>query len=126
MPRFQISFVLDDKSLTHDVPTPAGVSNDGTAEASPWSRKGQGEMVLTFCKVDNLTIAATSGRSVVANRWEGLAEGIQYVNRTDPIQDQSILDTTYAGNLNGALLQSTDFQPFAWGTATGTNPINNA
>ena len=45
-------------------------------------RKASGQLMLTFCKVDSLTIGAMAGRSVIANRWEGLAEGIEEVDRT--------------------------------------------
>lgn len=46
-------------------------------------RHGKGRYVLSYCKIDSLTIGATAGRSVVANRWEGLAEDIDYVADTN-------------------------------------------
>lgn len=31
---------------------------------------------LNFCKVDTMSFGATSGRNIVANQWQGTAEGI--------------------------------------------------
>lgn len=45
-------------------------------------RRASGQLMLTFCRVDSLVLGATAGRSVVANRWEGLAEGIEEIDRT--------------------------------------------
>ena len=33
--------------------------------------------MLSFCKVDTMSFGATSGRNIVANQWQGTAEGIQ-------------------------------------------------
>lgn len=45
-------------------------------------RKSSGELVLQYCKLDSFTMGIMAGRSVIANRWEGLAEGISFVDRT--------------------------------------------
>jgi hypothetical protein len=55
--------------------------NSGPTSWNP-NRQAAGQLMLTYCKVDSLTIGAMAGRSVIANRWEGLAEGIEEVNRT--------------------------------------------
>lgn len=46
-------------------------------------RKAVGELNLQYCKLDSFTMGMMAGRSVIANRWEGLAEGIAFVNRQD-------------------------------------------
>lgn len=38
-------------------------------------RKAKGKIVLLNCKIDTFAIGVTSGQKVVANQWEGLAEG---------------------------------------------------
>jgi hypothetical protein len=43
-------------------------------------RHSVGQYRLVYCKVDSMTIGAMAGRSVIAVRWEGLAEGISYVD----------------------------------------------
>lgn len=90
MPRLQITFSLDARELSEGrVINSSGNNfsgNDQTSNSTSdnytfGKRQVNHEMVLSFCKVDNLTIAAGAGKQVVANRWEGLAEGIQLVNR---------------------------------------------
>lgn len=45
-------------------------------------RKSVGQYRLTYCKVDSMTIGAMAGRSVIAVRWEGLAEGVTYIDES--------------------------------------------
>lgn len=95
MPRLQITFEMNAHELdTVNAPDGAGYQTDtgiiGNGELLLGSgpagydqrRKASGQLMLTFCKVDSLTIGAMAGRSVIANRWEGLAEGIEEVDRT--------------------------------------------
>jgi hypothetical protein len=35
------------------------------------------QYILQMCKVDTLSFGATSGRNIVANQWQGTAEGIE-------------------------------------------------
>lgn len=100
-PRFQITFQLLAPELDED---PVGYSNtynrgrdiDGRStsigngeiffargSAKYQRRRASGQYVLTFCKVDSFSMGAMAGRSVIANRWEGMAEGIQQVNRVN-------------------------------------------
>lgn len=88
MPRLQITFSLISNNLSVN-------ENDAVIEALNGTTSGVSlvnknafsnrsvnqEMVLTFCKIENFTMAASSGRSIVANRWEGKAEGIEVVQR---------------------------------------------
>lgn len=66
-------------------------------------RKAAGELVLQYCKLDSFTMGMMAGRSVIANRWEGLAEGIQFVDRTHVWAGTQ----AQAGALNGTLANVT-------------------
>ncbi len=78
--RFQISFSLNAPELNDEMPMANPSFGSIKTATSTSRRKTVGKLRLTFCKVDSLTIGATSGRSVIANRWEGMAEGIEEVN----------------------------------------------
>jgi hypothetical protein len=60
-------------------PTQFGVDNRNNYAR----RKAAGELNLQYCKLDSFTMGMMAGRSVIANRWEGLAEGIQFIDRTN-------------------------------------------
>lgn len=90
-PRFQITFEINapelDKvgSVVHSSRSSLGngelfIQSNSAGNFS--SRKGAGQLMLTYCKVDSLTFGATAGRNVIANRWEGLCEGIEEIDRT--------------------------------------------
>lgn len=102
MARFQITFELNANeldrvnatadrnynSLPPDYDESRGIIGNGElflnrGPVEEWNprRHASGQLMLTYCKVDSLTIGAMAGRSVIANRWEGLAEGIEEVNR---------------------------------------------
>ena len=95
-------------------------SGTGRVEGSnPFQVKRQaiGEYVLTFCKVDSWTMGINAGRNVIANRWEGMCEGIEYVTRENArIPDAGTFLSSISGAeglRRGALaLDSTD--PFPW------------
>jgi len=101
-PRFQITFQILAPELDQDPQGYSGIlqtagayeqgetvigngeiyfARSGAAKYN--RRRASGQYVLTFCKVDSLSIGAMAGRSVIANRWEGLAEGIEQVNRVN-------------------------------------------
>ena len=67
MPSFQISFLVSAGGLDVD--------------QDQYDRMSTGEIILSFCKIKRFTIAGVSGKSVIANRWEGYAEGISFVSR---------------------------------------------
>lgn len=76
LPIFQISFIVSAEGL-------------GSNE-----RMAAGEMVLSFCKIKRFTLAATAGKSVIANRWEGTAEGVTFINRkANELADNTTLNT---------------------------------
>lgn len=66
---------------------------------SGWNprRSAKGQLMLTYCKVDSLTIGAMAGRSVIATRLEGLAEGIEEVDRAS-IWSGVAFNSSSAGN----------------------------
>jgi len=100
-PRFQITFQILAPELDEDPQGYSGLLNNsnpvgdndtviGNGEiyfarkgAKYQRRRASGQYVLTFCKVDSFSMGAMAGRSVIANRWEGLAEGIQQVDRVN-------------------------------------------
>jgi hypothetical protein len=86
-PRMTITFDLNAQELDEDSGylqvTGDLNSNELIAEGNAivpgrQRRKSTGRYTLVFCKVDTLTIGAVAGRSVIATRWEGLAEGIVF------------------------------------------------
>jgi hypothetical protein len=118
MPRLQITFSLNAKELSQGRTVAlegnnfAGNSKTGNSVSDNRSfgnRQVNHEMVLSFCKVDTFTIAATAGKNIVANRWEGLAEGIDVINRqsTDP----GLYFSTVTA-LNAKAASQSTFNPF--------------
>lgn len=112
--RFQISFSCNAPELesTTENLNPAGVvgttargSNEAGNANVFASRKTIGEYVLTFCKVDSFTMGVNAGRNVIANRWEGMCEGIEFVNRNvvtpgvflNSVRADQALETSRAG-----------------------------
>jgi len=89
--RFQIVFEINAPELdrvNNTVSAGRGsVGNGGLlvypSQAGTFSQpKAKGQIRLSNCKIDSLTFGATAGRNVIANRWEGLAEGIEEVSTT--------------------------------------------
>jgi len=91
--RFQITFSLNAAELQNSTLPDGKTVSESTFEntgtdyvKSPTGasaeRKTVGKLRLTFCKVDSYTLGSTAGRSVIANRWEGVAEGIEEINGT--------------------------------------------
>jgi hypothetical protein len=90
MPRLQITFSVNSKELSQgrsvtnnesNFPKNNNTGNSTVDGRSFANRQTNHEMVLSFCKVDTLTIAASAGKQIVANRWEGMAEGLNIFNR---------------------------------------------
>lgn len=77
-------------------------------------RKAVGEYVLTFCKVDSFTMGVNAGRNVIANRWEGMCEGIDYVDRGQ-VDPGVFLDAQNAATALASATNTADnIKPFAW------------
>lgn len=132
--RFQISFSVQAPELQNKGRTVAGetASLFGKQTNSAYTAGGQqtgeiadkvfherlaiGEYLLTFCKVDSFTLGINAGRNVIANRWEGMCEGVEFIDRS--IVDAGVfLD---AGSSNGITSLSRGAEtgkniiPFAW------------
>lgn len=73
--RMQITFELHATELHDKAATELGMAGFTGLQAAG-TRVAKGQMVLTFCKVDTFTMSVMAGRQVIANQWQGLAEGI--------------------------------------------------
>jgi len=105
-PRMQISFDLHAPEL--DEVRSSG--NNGfliPGNDSIFSeRRAKGQYRLTFCKPDSLTIGAVAGRSVIATRLEGMAEGIEYIEESSlwpglSLQGENAVNALVAGGNAG-------------------------
>lgn len=68
-PRFKITFAMDPVDWM-------ALDEDSHFFGELIRRYPSGRFVLEGCKIDNFQVVGTSGKSVVATRWEGVAEGI--------------------------------------------------
>ena len=107
-PRFQIvveynAKELADKGVYQAKSTGASVPVDASS-----GRLAKGRYVFTQCKLDAFTSGAQSGRQIIADRMEFLAEGISLPEGTAP-----------------ALLTDGDGLSLTDGTAVGTIDLNN-
>lgn len=124
--RFQISFSVaapeletsgktvsneNDSSFGEVATNPSTSQNVGSSFAI---RSAVGEYLLTFCKVDSFTLGINAGRNVIANRWEGMCEGIEYINRSR-VDAGIFLDSQNASTaLSIASNSSREINPFPW------------
>jgi len=139
--RFQISFSLNAEELqSSSLPdgtggggrngNGAGVNapnfGSGIQTGNAANRKTQGKLRLTFCKVDSYTLGSTAGRSVIANRWEGVAEGIEEIN-SNVLGAGTYLESVggLAALTAGANSDKT-INPFPWDLAGVTEVQNSA
>lgn len=111
-PRFTISVDMNAAELTQATTTNIPSSSDNYATGSrnyftpgnanqyaynsSTSRLAYGRYELQRCKLDSLSLGIMPGRRVIAQRWEGVAEGIRYVQNT-----VQTFKTTRAGNSGG-------------------------
>lgn len=137
--RFQISFSVaapeletsgktvaneNDSSFGEVATNPSASQNVGSSFAT---RSAVGEYLLTFCKVDSFTLGINAGRNVIANRWEGMCEGIEYINRSR-VDAGIFLDSQNAFTaLSIASNSSREINPFPWDTMlyTANSSIEN-
>ena len=96
-PRFMINFAINAPELEEAETAGASLAgatsavgstfNTGTqnfgGDTTSTARKTQGTYRLTQCKVEQFVMGAVAGESVVANRWEGMAEGYALVGDKD-------------------------------------------
>lgn len=105
----------------------SSTSNTNTPIGTTFAnRVAVGEYLLTFCKVDSFTLGINAGRNVIANRWEGMCEGIEYINRSkvDPgvfLNSQNANVALQTGAQSSKLIN-----PFPWDTMlyTANNSTN--
>lgn len=106
-PRMQITFDINAPELEL-----AGVAGDnGFLAPTGSTRSAKGQYRLTFCKPDSLTIGMQAGRSVIATRLEGLAEGIEFIEDSalwagislEQVSGFNALDTAAAATTKFAL-----------------------
>jgi len=135
--RFQITFSLNAEELqeasdsatkTPDNIAPSARTFGLAADKIPenTARKTKGKLRLTFCKVDSYTLGSTAGRSVIANRWEGVAEGIEEIN-SNVLGAGTYLESVggLAALTAGANSDKT-INPFPWDLAGVTEVQNTA
>jgi hypothetical protein len=82
-PRMQITFDLNAPELQQVSGNRTSENNNGElifGQGMFSQRQAVGQYRLTFCKPDTLTIGMMAGRSVIATRIEGLAEGIEFID----------------------------------------------
>lgn len=72
----------------------------GGGNESPYKPRAQGRYDIHRCKVDNLSMGLMPGRRVAALRWEGVAEGISWVDQT--VQTFKSTRQSSAGGFIGA------------------------
>jgi hypothetical protein len=119
MARLQITFELNAQelqnvnqsadgnrnSLPPDYNVSAGTIGNGelllNTGPTGWNprRQAAGQLMLTYCKVDSLTLGAMAGRAVIATRIEGLAEGCEEVNRTSIWSGVALKASSASNNL---------------------------
>lgn len=98
--RLQISFLINAPELS------------GTSNNIDSSRDVSGEYVLTYCVPVEWSIDAVAGKSVIANRWQGLAEGFESVTRGD--SDAILNPGTSLSNPSGSVSIKDRPTPFPW------------
>ncbi len=85
-PRFMITFTMDAPEL-EEAEGDNG-ANDGNdlgfgsgvnAGFNKKKREARGAVRLITCKLETFIVGAVGGEAVIANRWEGMAEGMMYV-----------------------------------------------
>lgn len=102
-PRFTISVDMNAAALTQAASTTTGSNATNTssdsyftgsrnyfapgtsnqyAYSSPNNRLAYGRYEMQRCKLDSLSLGIMPGRRVIAQRWEGVSEGIRYVQNT--------------------------------------------
>lgn len=113
-PRFTLVFYIDAPELVKaetnfsgfqnatktakDVPSDNRRDNIyGNSKSKGNGRTARGKIILTNCKLDTFAMGAQSGQKVVANQWEGLAEGY------DVVTEEGGLTTEISSTTNSVL-----------------------
>lgn len=106
-PRFTITFALD--------PVDWNALGDNSLQfGQVISRYPAGSIALTGCKMDTLMIAATGGKSVAANKWRGLCEGLITDTQTLARLETEHPDAKLEFDANGNAYDITKVRTFAY------------
>lgn len=141
-PRFRISFSCDsvDQAALEGVTDDGGtgvitqdlsyVPGQGDSPAG-WARSANAVITLLQCKLDSWHMAASAGRSVTANQWQGVCEGYMvnghYVWNTEGRnKDTSVYnDQLRTLDLDGSSSGRAQTDSLATGTSTGASGYRN-
>ena len=83
---------------------PGGANSGSYKKAIPLA---QGRYELQRCKIDSLSVGIMPGRRVVAQRWEGVAEGIRFI--PESLQDFRNVNTAGPAFRGGTLSRNGSF-----------------
>lgn len=122
LPRLSITFSVNSPELDEGrvvVGSEPITGGSGTAishvnESTFGLRKASTEMAMSFCVVESFSMGASAGKTVVANRWQGRAEGIKVINRDNPSGAGTTFQPITAAN---ALANTTSINPYPWDPA---------
>jgi hypothetical protein len=111
-PRFTLVFYINAQEL-QDAENRTGNSsannnllNNGYGNQGGGTRQTRGKIVLLNCRLDTFAMGAQSGQKVIANQWEGLAEGYQVITSESNFSNE---EATYTRTFNDqASLNATD------------------
>jgi hypothetical protein len=115
-PRFTLVFYINAAELASaedNITAPGDLSrlnnsygNDPLGSAK---RSTKGKIVLLNCKLDTFALGAQSGQKVIANQWEGLAEGYQVITSNDKSATFTNEEKTFQRTFNsGGALNAQD------------------
>ena len=104
-PRFQITIDFNAVALANNVNGTTYVINSQQKESTNFFKSGdtsdflikersaKGQLHLTRCKLDSMSTGIMPGRRIIADRWEGVAEGIWHQNDTSSQFKKDLLRT---------------------------------
>jgi hypothetical protein len=74
----------------------------------PNNVNARGRLNLVKCKVDSMSEGIMPGRRIIANRWEGVAEGIFYEQGSVQIQKEQFRSNRFNANSNSIIQNGVD------------------
>lgn len=128
-PRFQITVdfnavelqgtVSDTTYVVNSVKKPSpNFFNSDTKNFLMKNRQAKGQLHLTRCKLDSMSTGIMPGRRIIADRWEGVAEGIWHQNdfssqNKDTLRSQVLRGQSITNAAPGLLIQQGNDFPSA-------------
>lgn len=114
-PRFQITIDFNAVALADNADGTTYVTKSGKNSSTNFfqpgkdnnyliqQRSAKGQLHLTRCKLDSMSTGIMPGRRIIADRWEGVAEGIWHQNTTsDQNKLQSRSEVVRGQNISNA------------------------